>query len=271
MDKPESDIRKTADTRNTLMFTFASGKGGVGKSMVVANLGWILAQSGLRTLIIDADTQFPNQHIFFAVEPPLRFEDIASGHCSASEACYRLSPMLDLLAGRTTAGSGGSRTGLLNVVNTSEFLRSAGTYDIILIDTAAGAGDEVIALSLMADKAAIVITDEPTSVLDGYGLIKLLMMAGTQPENILLLVNNVVDAEDAAETLRKINLAAAAFLHTEFTSLGHILYHRAVRQSIVRQELLAALPEDNDALLSLREVSRVLCTFLPAEVSAEAQ
>lgn len=54
----------------------ASGKGGVGKSMVVSNLGLLLAKKGLRVTLVDLDIGGANLHILFGMfHPPSTLTD----------------------------------------------------------------------------------------------------------------------------------------------------------------------------------------------------
>ena len=52
----------------TTFFTFYSFKGGVGRSMALANVADILARRGLRVLVIDFDLEAPGLERYFQVE-----------------------------------------------------------------------------------------------------------------------------------------------------------------------------------------------------------
>jgi hypothetical protein len=52
----------TAEPRNGRIVTFYSYKGGTGRSMALTNVGWILASSGKRVLLIDWDLEAPGLH-----------------------------------------------------------------------------------------------------------------------------------------------------------------------------------------------------------------
>src|SRR4051812_22869289 len=67
----------------------AGGKGGVGKSLVAANVGIFLATLGKRVILVDAAFGAPNLHIFAGVPRPTR---------SLSEALVPNGPELAALA-----------------------------------------------------------------------------------------------------------------------------------------------------------------------------
>lgn len=64
--KKEQDETTLCDVKNII--AVASGKGGVGKSTIAANLALGLAKQGAKVGIVDADIYGPSQHIMFGVE-----------------------------------------------------------------------------------------------------------------------------------------------------------------------------------------------------------
>jgi len=110
----------------------------------------------------------------------------------------------------------------------------------------------------------MVITDEPTSLLDAYGLIKILMPY-IETEKIMFLVNNVIDIEDANDISRKLNLATENFLKIELEYLGYIPYDRTVRQSILRQELFTSLYPEAEVSKSIDSISKSIMTKIIPE------
>jgi MinD-like ATPase involved in chromosome partitioning or flagellar assembly len=69
------------------------------------------------------------------------------------------------------------------------------------------------------------LSDDPTSVLDAYGLTKILYKAFSI-NNIATIVNNVIDKEDGMEILKVFNLATTNFLKKEFPNVGIIYYEK---------------------------------------------
>lgn len=245
-------MNNKADT--PFVISICSGKGGVGKSVLTANLANVLSKS-LKVLIWDADLYFPNQHLLIGVEPPVRLTDVYSGKVAPSSALFSIHENLQLLADMPAAGKSEvfQASDLQEVCNS---LIADTDFDIILIDTPAGGSYEVLQCAVISDLIAVVITDEPTSLLDAYGLIKIILPY-IDTDSINLLVNNVIDSEDADEITKKLNLATGNFLDIELDYLGFVPYDRVVRQSILRQELFVdAYPEAevSKAIVSIGDV-----------------
>lgn len=218
-----------------LTVSICSGKGGVGKSILTANIAFKLSEKQLKTLIWDADSYFPNQHILFGIEPAIRLNQVYSEQVMIIDAISQVKYNLDILADSPALGkfSKNSATPLIDVYK--DLLMDT-NYDLILFDTPAGATEQLLQCAKISDVIAIVITDEPTSLIDAYGLIKILLKF-VNKEKIHLVVNNVIDYDDADEVSYKLNSATKKFLGFEINQLGFIPYDRIVRKSIQNQEI----------------------------------
>src|SRR5688500_13791608 len=108
--RPERSRRGTmANQTARRVISIGGGKGGVGKSIVTANLATSLARAGLRTVVFDADLGAPNLHTMFGIEqPPRTLESFLDGE-RASLADVMLEsgvPGLKLICGTPQATLG---------------------------------------------------------------------------------------------------------------------------------------------------------------------
>lgn len=248
---------KTANSKARAPYTIAvcSGKGGVGKSVITANLSYILSEeNNLSVLVWDANSYFPNQHLIFGVEPPQRVNEVYEGRVSVQSAIYQIKPKLYLLADLPASGTIKNFNEASLFETYKQIIRNT-NFDIILIDCSAGASLEVLQCCAFSDMVVIIVTDEPTSLLDAYGLIKILIN-DLEHENISILVNNVIDFEDAKEISTKLNLATEKFLNINFNTLGYVPYSRIVRQSILQQELFTLSSPEEEVSKALAEVAK---------------
>ncbi|MBN2242735.1 MAG: AAA family ATPase [Acidobacteria bacterium] len=165
-----------------------SGKGGVGKTVITANLAAALAASGQRVLVLDADLGLANLDIILGLDPKHTLQDIFRGDCRTEDALIRTAKGFDLLP----AGSGLQENTVLsrNLADGLEALLAEldERYDIMLFDAGAGMGDVVLFFATLAHQILVVVTPEPTSLMDAYATIKVLRQL-YERDRFLLVVN----------------------------------------------------------------------------------
>jgi flagellar biosynthesis protein FlhG len=210
-----------------------SGKGGVGKSVITANVAASLSQIGKKVLIIDADLGLANLDVILGISPQTTIYDALYGNCPLDEILMSTDKGFDLIP----AGSGVPEGALLtrSMADRMEtFLRSLETrYDFILFDAGAGIGDVVLHFANIADKILIVVTPEPTSVMDAYATIKILNQ--TYHKNEFFLVVN--QANPACSD--KVGASIVNHLQNVIS-----MYIDAKQQSPVILQLAGSIPTD---------------------------
>lgn len=153
----------------------ASGKGGVGKSMVVSNLGLLLAKKGLRVTLVDMDIGGANLHILFGMfHPPSTLTDFLTNTLTNLNEIAHPIPSLSSLklipgTGETLITANFQHAKKRRLIRHVQKLEA----DIILVDVGAGTSYHALDFFLLADYYLAVATPDPTSVLDLYRFIKL--------------------------------------------------------------------------------------------------
>jgi flagellar biosynthesis protein FlhG len=157
------------------IISVASGKGGVGKSMVVSNLGLLLARKGHRVILVDMDIGGANLHILFGMfHPPSTLTDFFSNRSTNLEDLAH--PLTSPFSLRLIPGTGETLiTANLQHAKKKRLIRHLQKLDadIILVDVGAGTSYHTLDFFLLADYFLAVATPDPTSVLDLYRFIKL--------------------------------------------------------------------------------------------------
>ena len=157
------------------IISVASGKGGVGKSMVVSNLGLLLARKGLRVILVDMDIGGANLHILFGMfHPPSTLTDFFTNRLTDLEDLAH--PVASPLPLRLIPGTGETLiTANLQHAKKKRLIRHLQKLDadIILVDVGAGTSYHTLDFFLLANHFLAVATPDPTSVLDLYRFIKL--------------------------------------------------------------------------------------------------
>lgn len=155
--------------------SIASGKGGVGKSVVAANLALLLAKKGLRVVLADLDIGGADSHILFGLlNPPLTLTDFLSRRVERLEDIAQVLPIHAGL--RIIPGTGDTlATANMTYSKKKRLIRHFQEIqaDVIVVDIGAGTSYHALDFFLMADHHLAVATPDPTSVLDLYRFIKL--------------------------------------------------------------------------------------------------
>jgi len=157
------------------IISIASGKGGVGKSVVSANLALLLAKRGRRVILADLDVGGADSHILFGLlNPPLTLTDFLNRRVSnLADIAQPLSVHQNLRiipgTGDTLATANMAYSKKKRLIRNFQELET----DIIVADIGAGTSYHALDFFLMADHHVAVATPDPTSVLDLYRFIKL--------------------------------------------------------------------------------------------------
>ena len=232
-----------------------SGKGGVGKTMVSIGLACALSRWNYNVLIIDADLGLANVDLQIGVEPVYTLQDVVFGSCPVEEAVVATPYGPDLLASSSGApemvNMGGARRDLL----VNELMRFAGKYDFLIIDGAAGIGQSIISFFSAAPEVAVVVANEPTSIMDAYSLIKVLRQ-NPQPPALRLVLNMVRTLSEGEQLAARLNLITRKFLGIELPVAGVVPYDFAVGNAIRARKPISAYAPGSAPARCLEDVAR---------------
>ena len=246
------------------VMAIASGKGGVGKTNVVAGLAMALAQMGQRVVVLDADFGLANLDILLGLEPEFTLEHVLRGEKLMEEI------LLDGPFGiRIIPASSGIQE--LTRLDASAELRLiqglqriSATNDWLLIDTAAGIHDSVIKLLMAAQEVLLVTTPEPTALVDAYAMVKVVHLRDSQ-KPLWLLVNNSQNQEEAEETIYQLQAATLRFLNRELNVLGMLPTDPFILQAVRQQRGVLDLFPHAPVSTALRAAARQLQDKIPLQ------
>jgi flagellar biosynthesis protein FlhG len=248
----------------------ASGKGGVGKTNVTANLAVGLARRGLRVCVLDADLGLANLDVLLGLAPELSLLHVLRGERSLTEVVVegpggiRIIPAASGVETLTALGPA-ERLRLLDEVETLD-----GSLDVLLVDTAAGISGNVLYFTAAAADILVVITPEPTALTDAYALVKVLA-ARYGRRDFLVAVNMAAGAADAAAAFTRLARVAERFLPVRLEYQGYIPYDDAVPRAVHRQLPVVLGAPHTPASLALLQLAQRLATRGPATPSGGVQ
>jgi len=182
-----------------LTVSVGSGKGGTGKSMVLANLALLIAKSGKRVCVVDLDIGGANAHILYGLfEPRHTLTDFLTRKVdSLQEIIHTFDTFYGL---QLIPGTGDTlQTANMTFQEKGRLLRAVSEIDtdIILIDVGAGTSYHSLDFFMAADLQICVTMPEPTSIMDFYKFIQL--------ATIRKALNGFLSHSEVSKTLKKHN------------------------------------------------------------------
>ena len=244
-----------------------SGKGGVGKTFVSANLAAALTRHGLKVLVLDADLGLANLDVVLNLYPKVTLHDVFMGNAALQDAIMVAPGGFSVLL----AGSGMVEYSRLTNDIQSKLQATveqlAPYYDVLLLDTGAGISDVVLFAVSLAAEVLVVATPEPTSLTDAYAAIKVLGLQQKR-HSIRLLINQANNSGDGRAITGQLQQVLNRFVTTEsglpmrLIHMGDIPADRAVRESVMRRQLLLQSMPGSPAALALAQLANKINAML---------
>jgi flagellar biosynthesis protein FlhG len=232
-----------------------SGKGGVGKTNVVANLSVCLSELGKKVVVLDADFGLANLDVLLGLTPRYHLGHVLFGNKTLTEVMVQGPKGIRIIP----ASSGLQRMSELTLAQRNHLVESFTHLDLdtdyFMIDTAAGISRNVIHFLLSAQEVIVVSAPEPTAIVDAYAIIKIILSENPK-KNIQVLINSVERSEEAHEVFCQINSVVKRFLSREIDYLGHIERDAHVPQAVRSQMLVTHRFPNAPASRCFRDLAR---------------
>lgn len=223
------------DQNKTRVITVCSGKGGVGKSNFVVNLGIALAGYGQRVILLDADLGLANLDVLLGIVPSYNLAHVMAGEKTLSEILYEGPSGIKILPGGTGMHELTDLTEWQLETFLAKLSKMEGAAEYLLIDTGAGLSKTVLSFTLAADEVIVITTVEPTAITDAYGLIKTIRQKRYQGK-ISIVVNRVASEAEALVVYNKLKVVISRFLKHSIDYLGCLREDTKVGKSVQEQQ-----------------------------------
>lgn len=249
--------------RSAKIITVTSGKGGVGKSNFVVNLGICLQNKGKKVLIFDADLGMGNDDVLMGIYPKYNIFDIIFTEKNIKDIIIEGPNGVSLIPG----GSGLNKVQGLSQEQRNLFLKKLeglDEFDYILMDTGAGVSRDILAFISASEDLIIITTPEPTSLTDAYSLIKATDHFKLKSE-AKIIVNKAFTKKEGEETYHRFERAVSTFLKIKVSYLGCILDDKKLVQSVRQQKPFVILYPNCDAS---KDIEYIATKILGDEISS---
>lgn len=272
VDRPESVTLPTDEgvllrPAKGKVIAVTSGKGGVGKTFVSANLAAALTRRGLKVLVLDADLGLANLDVVLNLYPKLTLHDVFTGKATLDDAILKAPGGFSVIL----AGSGMVEYSRLTPEVREDFLalmtEVVPRYDVVLLDTGAGISDVVLFALSLASEVLLVATPEPTSLTDAYATIKVLAKQQRR-QRIRILVNQASRPGDGKAITTQLQTVLNRFVGTSqkmptgealpgirLVHVGDIPADAAVKEAVMRRQLLLTQTPGSPAALAVTQIA----------------
>lgn len=245
-----------------------SGKGGVGKTFLSANLAAALTRFGLKVLVLDADLGLANLDVVLNLYPKFTLHDVFAGKVGLDDAIVKAPGGFSVLL----AGSGLVEYSRLTPEVRADFMKLMSDivprFDVVLLDTGAGISDVVLFALSLASEILLVATPEPTSLTDAYATIKVLA-AQQQRQQVRLIVNQAVRPGDGKNITAQLQQVLNRFMvqakpapaapgvpatpgrPIRLIHMGDVPADQAVKDAVMRRQLLMLHAPGSPAAIAL--------------------
>lgn len=255
----QPDIMTRPDREQvTGVYAITSGKGGVGKTAVTANLAYSLAKMGKRVLILDADLGLANIDVVFGLTPVYNLNHFFSGEQDLDSILVEGPLGIRILP----AGSGIQNFVRLDSHQKMRLLDGLdsmhSSFDYVLIDTEAGISENVTYFNTAAQEILVVTTPEPTAITDAYALMKLLSTKYHE-KHFNLVVNQIQNEDEALDVFRKLTMVSNRYLDISIDYLGSVPEDRQMIDSIRKQRVIIDLYPNSKITAAFQQIAGRIC------------
>lgn len=239
------------------VISITSGKGGVGKSHTTINLGLALLRLGKKVLLLDADLGLANINVLLGFEPGVNISEVIAGKAKLADVIVHHSTGVDIIP---------ASSGLSELTNLSEEERMllvtsmedvAFDYDYLLVDTAAGIGDNVLYFNIASEEIIVIIDPEPTSITDAYAVVKVLSTK-CGVKSFQVLVNRAPVGSDGRAAFAQLANAVGKFLNAKLSFLGSVQEDSSVIEATIAQKPYSELYPSCRASIDIGKIARRL-------------
>lgn len=267
--KLQNLVQSQNKAKNTHFIAITSGKGGVGKSTISANLANVLSQNGYKVGLFDADIGLANLDVILNVKMGKNLLHVLKGECSLKDILIPINKNLILIPGE----SGDEILKFNNQFLFERFLDEASELDqldFLIIDTGAGIGGSTQLFLEAADEVVVVTVPDPAAITDAYAVIKIVSRFKNNELLLLNMVKNEAEATRIYENVKRVaNANIGPSLNLEL--IGYVASDKSVSRSIKQRTLFTDDEAYGSASVQIKQIASNLLYRLERKVLKDEQ
>jgi flagellar biosynthesis protein FlhG len=253
------------------VISVTSGKGGVGKTHLAANVATLCAKAGLRTLAIDADAGLANLDLVLGVQPGRHVGHLLDG-AALDEVLVKATSGLSLLP----ASPGERRLVHLAPADRRALVTAwdslASNFEVVVVDSGPGVGDDTLFFAAIGQQVVLLVTEEPTSIADAFVLLKALREK-TAVRAVDIVVNGVRTIRSAQAVFARL-CSCVEHLGITLRFLAHVPDDQNLRRAAMLRRPLVELAPTSPASRAFERITQALLEaerIVPAGVTIGAE
>ena len=267
--KLQNLVQSQNKAKNTHFIAITSGKGGVGKSTISANLANVLSQNGYKVGLFDADIGLANLDVILNIKMGKNLLHVLKGECSLKDILIPINKNLILIPGE----SGDEILKFNNQFLFERFLDEASELDqldFLIIDTGAGIGGSTQLFLEAADEVVVVTVPDPAAITDAYAVIKIVSRFKNNELLLLNMVKNEAEATRIYENVKRVaNANIGPSLNLEL--IGYVASDKSVARSIKQRTLFTDDETYGSASVQIKQIASNLLYRLERKVLKDEQ
>jgi len=218
------------------IISIVSGKGGVGKSIMAANLSIAINKLGKKVLLYDVDVGFGSVEILLGTSAKLTIKDYFQNKIGLDEIVTNTKYGIDVISGGLDVEdlvyfNAGNRDSLFR-----DFSRIMNRYDYIVLDFPPGYNENLENFYEASDFMVLITTSEPTSLINAYTFLKMMALKGIDPDELHVVLNMARDMKDARKFMERFIGVIERFIGMSPSATHIMRFDNLVRKSVESQK-----------------------------------
>ncbi len=234
--------------RPVQVIAVTSGKGGVGKTNVSANMATAMALAGKKVMLLDADLGLANIDVMLGLRPEFNLSHVINGEKTLHEITIDGPNGIRIVP----AASGIKMMAELDPMQNAGLIRAFSEFDdeidVLLVDTAAGISDTVVSFCKASHEVMVVVCDEPASLVDAFALMKVLNR-DHGVDHFHVLSNMTHTSQEGRNLFMKLLKVTDRYLELTTSYMGTVPYDEYLRKAVKKQRpVVDAYPRSRSAI-----------------------